>query len=103
MTLIVDAPALDSAPRGTGVLAIDGVSRAKALTHSTAKWSWLAAAAKGRHVVRLSYSVEDPREDFEEGALDDAARLLGVELHPEQQRAVTTTFGPTRLHPPAVM
>ena len=92
VTLIVDAPALDSAPRGTGVLAIDGVSRAKALTHSTAKWPWLAAAAKGRHVVRLSYSVEDPREDFEVGALDDAARLLGVELHPEQLRAVTTAY-----------
>ena len=87
VTLVLDAPQLDGAPRGTGVLAIEGVTRAKALTHSTAKWPWLAATAGKRHVVRLSYSVADPAEDVASGALDDAARLLGVELHPEQVRA----------------
>lgn len=49
VTLVLDAPALDAAPRGTGVLVAagtEGVS-AKALTHSSAKWSWLAPAADG--------------------------------------------------------
>lgn len=58
VTLVLDLPALDAAPRGTGVLvgpAADDVG-AKALTHATAKWAWLAqAAGPGRHVVRLSY------------------------------------------------
>ncbi len=90
VTLVLDAPMLDSAPRGTGVLAVEGVTRAKALTHSTAKWPWLARAAKGRHVVRLSYSLEDQREDVAATALADAARLLGVELLPEQLRAAAT-------------
>ena len=58
VTLVLENPALDSAPRGTGVLVADlpgsGVA-AKAMTHSTAKWSWLAEATDGRHVVRLSY------------------------------------------------
>lgn len=49
VTLVLDAPVLDAAPRGTGVLVAagtEGVS-AKALTHSSAKWSWLAAAVNG--------------------------------------------------------
>ena len=91
VTLVLDAPELDGSPRGTGVLAVDGVTRAKALTHSTAKWPWLARLARGRHVVRLSYALDDPREDVAAGALEDAARLLGVELRPEQLRAVATS------------
>lgn len=58
VTLVVDLPALDAAPRGTGVLVAPqspGV-QAKALTHATAKWAWLAEqAGPGRHVLRLSY------------------------------------------------
>ena len=79
--LVVDAPELDAAPRGTGVLVPSGFGRAKALTHSSAKWPWLAERlAPGRHVIRLSYA--DP-----EGAdpLADAAALLGVELAPAQR------------------
>ncbi|GEL96032.1 protoporphyrinogen/coproporphyrinogen oxidase [Cellulomonas composti] len=52
------AAGLDDAPRGTGVLVGRGATdvRAKALTHATAKWPWLAEqAGAGRHVVRLSY------------------------------------------------
>jgi oxygen-dependent protoporphyrinogen oxidase len=90
VTLVLDAPDLDGAPRGTGVLALDGVTRAKALTHSTAKWSWLARAAAGRHVVRLSYALDDPDEDVASGALDDAARLLGVELDASRVRGIAT-------------
>lgn len=57
VTLVLDAPALDRAPRGTGVLVAPGTAgvRAKALTHATAKWPWLAQVSDGRHVVRLSY------------------------------------------------
>lgn len=58
VTLVVDLPELDRRPRGTGILVAPqtpGV-QAKALTHATAKWDWLAAAAgPGTHVVRLSY------------------------------------------------
>lgn len=99
VTLVLDAPALDAAPRGTGVLvarAVPGV-RAKALTHATAKWAWLAeAAGPGRHVVRLSYgragdSTSDPLpEDLDALtalALRDAAAVLGVPLAPAQVRA----------------
>jgi len=92
VTLILDAPELDGAPRGTGVLAIDGVTRAKALTHSTAKWRWLANEAKGRHVVRLSFALDDPAEDVTAVALGDAARLLGVELNQNQVRGVATAI-----------
>lgn len=79
-TLVLDAPELDAAPRGTGVL-VDPDARtvaARALTHSTAKWEWLAERAEGRHVVRLSY--DDPPESLAEAARLDAAALLGVEL-----------------------
>jgi oxygen-dependent protoporphyrinogen oxidase len=102
VTLVLDAPALDAAPRGTGVLvarSVPGV-RAKALTHATAKWGWLAeAAGPGRHVVRLSYGraggggtpADDPLpDDLEELtalALRDAVAVLGVPLTPEQVRA----------------
>jgi len=85
--LVLDAPQLAGAPRGTGVLAIDGVTRAKALTHSTAKWPWLARAAGGKQIVRLSYAIDDPHEDVAAGALNDAARLLGVELTAAHLRA----------------
>ena len=82
VTLVLDAPALDAAPRGTGVLVAPGTAvGAKGLTHATAKWAWLAEAAAGRHVVRLSYgrggSLPTPGL---ETALADASVLLGVPL-----------------------
>jgi oxygen-dependent protoporphyrinogen oxidase len=81
-TLVVDAPQLDSAPRGTGVLVAAGANgiRARALTHSTAKWPWLAERAEGKHVVRLSYG--SALDNHSEVAREDAARLLGVSLPP---------------------
>ncbi|MCU1532756.1 MAG: hemG [Arthrobacter sp.] len=100
VTLVVDRPELDAAPRGTGVLVAPqspGI-RAKALTHATAKWAWLAAATgSGTHVLRLSYgrgedpgtaarqagsSAAEPRSDDElfRAALEDAAALLAVPL-----------------------
>ncbi|PPF89707.1 protoporphyrinogen oxidase [Subtercola sp. Z020] len=96
-TLVLDAPELDAAPRGTGVLVAEDVTTvgAKALTHATAKWPWLAAAAgPGRHVVRLSYgrggatttsggaAPTVTRAD----ALRDASTLLGIRLDDAQVR-----------------
>jgi oxygen-dependent protoporphyrinogen oxidase len=80
VTLVLDAPALDAAPRGSGLLVTRGAPgvTARALTHGTAKWSWLREAAAGRHVVRLSY--EEEPADVLEVARRDAATLLGVEL-----------------------
>ncbi|CAI3801397.1 protoporphyrinogen oxidase [Pseudarthrobacter sp. MM222] len=92
VTLVVDLPELDSAPRGTGILVAPqspGIA-AKALTHATAKWRWLAEqAAPGTHVLRLSYgrgprpangSAPEPRTDAElfDAALQDASALLAV-------------------------
>lgn len=90
VTLVVDDARLDAAPRGTGILVSARVRgpRAKALTHATAKWPWLAAAAgPGRHVLRLSYGrgPGDPLPadaDLPGIARADASDLLGVPLTP---------------------
>ncbi len=91
VTLALADARLDAAPRGTGVLvaARAGGPRAKALTHATVKWPWLArAAGPGRHVLRLSYgrgagSASIPADpDLPGIALADAADLLGVPLRP---------------------
>ena len=79
-TLVVEAQELDEAPRGTGVLVAQGGAgiRARALTHSTAKWEWLRERTNGRHVLRLSYDSEP--ENLAEVARTDASALLGVAL-----------------------
>ena len=99
VTLVVDLPALDRAPRGTGVLVAPqspGV-QAKALTHATAKWAWLAdRTGPGRHVLRLSYgrgvapggtpdtggpgaaAVPGSDDELFKAALADASSLLAV-------------------------
>lgn len=87
-TLVVDDRRLDAAPRGTGVLVSAQAAgvEAKALTHATAKWPWLAeTAGPARHVLRLSYGrggalPESP--NLPALALADAATLLGVPLRP---------------------
>lgn len=82
---------LDAAPRGTGVLVTPGAPalRAKALTHATVKWHWLAERAEGRHVLRLSFDspVIDrsvPDADLRRIALEDASSILGVPLSESQ-------------------
>jgi protoporphyrinogen/coproporphyrinogen III oxidase len=87
-TLVVRDDRLDRTPRGTGVLVsarTHGV-RAKALTHATAKWPWLAeTAGPATHVLRLSYGrgEELPVAGELPGlALADASDLLGVALRP---------------------
>ena len=87
VTLALDAPELDEAPRGTGVLAVGNGSGAKALTHATAKWAWLAREAEGHHIVRLSYGIDNAR-DARPHALDDASHLLGVKLKESQLRDI---------------
>lgn len=96
VTLVLDAPVLDGAPRGTGVLTVPGSHVAKALTHSTAKWDWVRdAAAPGVHVVRVSFGAqgEEPATTALDDdaaahlALSEAAALLGVELPASVLRA----------------
>lgn len=101
VTLVLDAPALDGAPRGTGVLVAAGTEGviAKALTHSTAKWEWLTEAAGGRHVVRLSYGragESNPLDGLTDDAvariaLADASALLDVPLDERMLRAAGRT------------
>ncbi|MCD1269352.1 NAD(P)-binding protein [Microbacterium sp. MEC084] len=92
VTLVLDAPELDAAPRGTGVLTVPGSSRAKALTHVTAKWAWVRERAAGRHVVRVSFGTQDEapatsrldQGEVAELALAEAAGLLGLPLRRRQ-------------------
>lgn len=87
VTLVVDQPELDAAPRGTGVLVELGAPgvRARALTHLTVKWPWLAERAGGLQALRLSYDGSAGGGD-EHGAVDvtravaDASTLLGVSV-----------------------
>lgn len=95
-TLVLDAPELDAAPRGTGLLVADDahdVVEAKALTHASIKWAWVAEqAGPGRHVVRLSYGQAGHRSraaDIDDDTLQtvavrDAAALVEVPLEPAQ-------------------
>jgi oxygen-dependent protoporphyrinogen oxidase len=114
VTLVVEQPELDAAPRGTGMLVHpDAVARdgrhvgAKALTHATVKWPWLAEVAGGRHVLRLSYDLGpaeadahgigtsvaiDPESDYADRVAADAAALLGVPLE-----AATHVVGAARV------
>ena len=80
-TAAVDAAGLDSAPRGTGALIEDGVRgiSARALTHSTAKWQWLADNLPAhRHIVRLSY--DETPDDPEQTVAADLRAITGVPI-----------------------
>jgi oxygen-dependent protoporphyrinogen oxidase len=109
-TLVLRAPELDRAPRGTGVLVAREVTTvaAKAMTHGTAKWSWLReAAGPGRHVIRLSYGrageesrVPTSDDEFAALALRDASQLLGVELTTGQLEGFARTEWPDALPAP---
>lgn len=89
--LVVDKPELDEAPRGSGVLVTAGSTiKAKAMTHSSAKWPWLAErTGPGTHVLRLSYGRIGQHETLVESgddralttqAIADAGAILGVQL-----------------------
>jgi oxygen-dependent protoporphyrinogen oxidase len=112
-TIVIDAPELDAHPRGTGVLvaaATPGVT-AKALTHVTAKWEWLAeAAGPGRHVIRLSYGragQDSPTAGLSDDellalSLHDARTILGVDLDAEAVRGFARTVWGDALSPATV-
>lgn len=88
VSLLLHSPALDAAPRGTGVLTVPGSRTAKALTHSSAKWGWVLESAGGRHVVRVSFGAQgEPAataalddDDAARLALSEASAMLGVAL-----------------------
>lgn len=92
VTLLLTDDRVGAAPRGTGVLVADAPSSgvgAKAMTHSSAKWAWVAeAAGGGRHVVRLSYGRAGRPADtlaltdseLRERAVADAGALLNIPL-----------------------
>lgn len=79
-TLVVEAPGLAPAPRGTGVLVAAGAPAvsARALTHVSAKWAWVSERLPGLHVLRLSYDGE--RADAIERATADASALTGAHI-----------------------
>jgi oxygen-dependent protoporphyrinogen oxidase len=95
VTFVIDDPRLDARPRGTGMLVAPGAGlTAKAMTHATAKWPWLAeqarAVAPHRHVLRISFGkagentvahLDDAA--LAELALRDLSTMLGIELDPE--------------------
>lgn len=98
VTLVVDVPGLDVAPRGTGVLVAAGAGvGVRALTHVTAKWDWVREAAEGRHVLRLSYDAADAPDVA--AAVRDAVTLLGVPVpHPDDAAVVTWERAAPRMH-----
>ncbi|TVU65377.1 protoporphyrinogen oxidase [Paenarthrobacter nitroguajacolicus] len=81
VTIVVDLPELDRRPRGTGILVAPqtpGV-KAKALTHATAKWDWLAEeAGPGTHVLRLSYGRREEAGGGADLVLDDDSLLAAA-------------------------
>jgi oxygen-dependent protoporphyrinogen oxidase len=93
VTLAFRAPLLDDAPRGTGVLVARGSGvEARALTHLTAKWEWIADAFDGTHAVRLSY--DGVPADPVARAVRDASTIFGVILPDPIDSAVRTWHRP---------
>lgn len=89
VTLVVDAPELDAAPRGAHVHAVPGALRATGLVHETARWEWLArSAGPGRHVLRVAFGGPGAPPatagltdaDAAGLAVAEASALLGVPL-----------------------
>jgi len=102
VTLVVDQPELAIGPRGTGVLVELGAPGvvARALTHLTVKWPWLAERAGGLQALRLSYdsTTGDERADISR-AVADAGTLLGIPLNdPVDTDAVTWERAVPRKH-----
>lgn len=106
ITLVVTALELDVPPRGAVVYPVPGTAVAQGLSHLTATWPELAAAAgPGRHVVRVTLPAAgdtpvggapadadadadaDVDADALARALAEAALLLGVDLPADRLRA----------------
>ena len=77
VTLVIDGAIVAGSPRDAGVfVARGGEVAARTLTHLSARWTHLRAAAEGRAIVRLSY--EQPATV--EQARRDAEVLLGISI-----------------------
>ena len=104
VTLVVRQPALDQRPRGEAVYPVPGSARAAGLTHSTARWQWLAASAgEGVHVLRVMFGAAgSPAATAELGdtaaftlARDEASAFLGIALE-DVLGAARGRFEPSR-------
>lgn len=102
VSMVLNAPELDSHPRGTGVLVSPHVTEigAKAMTHISSKWEWADAAVTqahgpGHHVVRLSYGrvgqssqrslgADSTDEELLQAAAQDVGALFGLPVEPAQ-------------------
>jgi oxygen-dependent protoporphyrinogen oxidase len=112
VTLLIEDAMLTraGAPVGSGVLVADGSVRAKAMTHASAKWGWLAEALPPeQHVVRLSYGGTDvsgqPTADVAalvELARTDVATLFGDALGTAEVHASLVTRWSGALSRPVV-
>lgn len=104
--IVLDEPALDAGPRGSGLLVTpepEGEDRrvaCKAITHYSIKWPTVVAGT-GRHVLRVSYGragVPTPEPTLA-GALADASVLLGVDLREESVAGHAVIHFPNSLPP----
>jgi oxygen-dependent protoporphyrinogen oxidase len=97
------APELDTAPLGSGVLISAGTEgiEAKASTHATAKWEWLAQRSGGIHILRFSYGrdghLPSDLAGLPEQALADAKKLYGL-ISPEVIAAKTILWPASLVH-----
>lgn len=84
----------DGGGRRSGVVVADGGGRvsARALTYSSAKWGWLAEAARGRAVLRLTYDAVELDDDALQAlAVTDAGTLTGAAWGAGDLRAADRT------------
>jgi oxygen-dependent protoporphyrinogen oxidase len=110
VTLLVEDAALTraGAPVGSGVLVADDTATAKAMTHASAKWGWLAERLPPEHhVVRLSYGGTHAVGGTDRDALVRTARadllvLLGGAAEEAHVRAAIVTRWQGALSRPVV-
>jgi protoporphyrinogen/coproporphyrinogen III oxidase len=99
VTLLIEDAALTraGAPVGSGVLVADDTVEAKAMTHASAKWGWLAEQLPAdHHVLRLSYGGTHDigtvaGDDLVATARTDLLRLLGDATGVAEVRASIVT------------
>lgn len=94
---LVDDPAFDAHPVGSGAIVAPGVrAAAKALTHANAKWGWLdEELPAGRHLFRLSArDAEAPGLSTPADVAREIALLTGVSVRPDAVVAVTGAVYP---------
>lgn len=85
VALVAKSARLDQAPLGSGVLVAPDVTQvgAKASTHVSAKWQWVAEElGRGTHLIRLSYGRDGtsplPSAELLGQAVADTKQLYGA-------------------------